>query len=65
MHRVEPNGGLELMTPRSRPEPKSSQMVNQLSHPSAPVRIILNGAFCAFTRKVSLDLPEISSPSIN
>lgn len=35
MPSVEPNTGFEATTMRSRPEPRSSQMLNCLSHPGA------------------------------
>ena len=34
-HGAEPDTGLDPMTLRSQPEPKSSRLLNQLSHPGA------------------------------
>lgn len=42
------NVGLGLMTLRSRPEPRSSLMLNQLSHLGAPSLLFLNLTFVFF-----------------
>ena len=45
---MEPNAGLELMTLRSRPEPRSSQTLHQPSHPGPPwVMIFLKSPLAA------------------
>ena len=38
--RTEPNTRFNLTTLRSRPDPKSSQMLNELSHPGVPTKKI-------------------------